>query len=146
MFSYCPQCGWIQKKKDEQTNCPACDYHLNDVPSSFLTKSGNLFLSEDVRKNFIDTVVMQGEQYNDELAAQKESTIAEKEKQHQAQVKSKIQVYQQTKPTHRCPVCTSTNITTISNVGKVVKIAAFGVWGSGDLGKKWRCNSCGYKF
>lgn len=146
MFCYCPQCGWLQKKKDDQTNCPVCDYHLDDVPKKFLSKNGNFFLSEDVRKNFFETVVLQDEQYNAELAAQRESIIDEKEKEHQAQVERNHQEYINSKPVHRCPVCSSTNITNLSNVIKVTKIAVFGVWGAGDLGKKWRCNSCGHKF
>lgn len=146
MFSYCPQCGLIQKKTDAQTNCPACNYRLNDVPRSFLVKSGNFFLSEDARRSFIETVVLQDERYSAELAAQREDIIAEKEKEHRAQVNIKLQEYQNSKPVHRCPVCASTNLTAISNVGKVTKIALLGVWGAGDLGKKWRCNSCGCKF
>ena len=146
MFCYCPQCGLIQKKTEDQKNCPACDYGLNDVPDQFLVKSGNFFLSEDARKNFIETIVLQDERYNAELAAQRDAILAEKEKERRAQVDSKLQEYQQSKPVHRCPVCGSTNLTAISNVGKVAKIAVLGVWGAGDLGKKWRCNSCGYKF
>ena len=48
--------------------------------------------------------------------------------------------------TPKCPVCHSTNLSKISNVGKVAKVGAFGILGAGDIGKTWKCNSCGSKF
>ena len=72
--------------------------------------------------------------------------MQEKEKKHQEEINKKVQEYKETTPTYRCPVCGSSNLSAISNVGKVVKISLIGVWGAGDLGKQRRCNSCGHKF
>lgn len=46
----------------------------------------------------------------------------------------------------KCPICGSMNLTKISTAKKVVKIAAFGIFGMGDNGKTWKCNNCGSKF
>ena len=46
----------------------------------------------------------------------------------------------------KCPICGSTNLSKLSNVGKAAKIGLFGILGAGDLGKTWKCNNCGSKF
>lgn len=45
-----------------------------------------------------------------------------------------------------CPICNSTNLSKITTTHKVVKIAAFGIFGMGDNGKTWKCNNCGSRF
>ena len=50
------------------------------------------------------------------------------------------------KPTPKCPICQSTNLSKISTTKKITKIAMFGVFGMGDNGKTWKCNNCGSKF
>lgn len=52
----------------------------------------------------------------------------------------------QPKPTPKCPICQSTNLSKISTTKKVAKIAMFGIFGMGDNGKTWKCNDCGSKF
>lgn len=46
----------------------------------------------------------------------------------------------------KCPICQSTNLSKITNTRKAGKIALFGIFGAGDLGKTWKCNNCGSKF
>lgn len=46
----------------------------------------------------------------------------------------------------KCPICQSTNLSKITNARKAGKIALFGIFGAGDLGKTWKCNNCGSKF
>lgn len=46
----------------------------------------------------------------------------------------------------KCPICQSTNLSKITTAKKVMKIAAFGIFGMGDNGKTWKCNSCGSRF
>lgn len=46
----------------------------------------------------------------------------------------------------KCPICQSTNLSKITATKKVMKIAAFGIFGMGDNGKTWKCDSCGSKF
>lgn len=46
----------------------------------------------------------------------------------------------------KCPICQSTNLSKITATKKAMKIAAFGIFGMGDNGKTWKCNSCGSKF
>lgn len=46
-----------------------------------------------------------------------------------------------------CPTCGSVDANKISTGTKVVKTAAFGVYGAmSDSGKTWKCKNCGYKW
>lgn len=45
-----------------------------------------------------------------------------------------------------CPFCSSTDLTKISGLGKVLKVWAFGLYGMDDTGKTYKCNNCGGKF
>lgn len=145
MFVFCPQCGLIQKK-NKVSVCPACECGLQDVPKEYLTEQGNLFKSQDARRIFTENVIKASESYNAELADRREDILAEKEKLHKISVNEKVKKYNETKAVFKCPVCSSGNLSKISNAGKIAKVTVFGVLGAGDLGKKWRCNSCGYKF
>lgn len=46
----------------------------------------------------------------------------------------------------KCPICQSTNLSKISTTHKAGKIALFGIFGAGDIGKTWKCNNCGSRF
>ena len=145
MFMYCAKCGYIAKSKHNST-CPVCEACLQPVPSQFLTASCNLFISQDHRKKFVSEIIESNPDFNKELSDAKNSILLEKEKQHHEVVEKMLAEYKATNPTHKCPVCGSTNLSAISTVGKIAKISLLGVWGAGDLGKKTRCNSCGHKF
>lgn len=144
MFHFCPQCGLISSAEKEI--CPACDYALEPVPVNYLSISGNLFSSQEARNTFVREVIESGPNFQPELAQNRDMLLAEKNEVRQQRVQELLDEYKKNRPTHKCPVCSSQNLSKISNAGKIVKIAAIGVWGAGDLGKKWRCNSCGYKF
>lgn len=145
MFFYCPRCGYIFKKNNQE-KCPVCEFEIKQVPDKYLSASRNLFQSQNAREMFIEEVVKAEAAYDNELAKNRDSIIEEKNQKHKQDVEEKVQAYKEEKPIHKCPVCGSTNLSAISNVGKVVKISLIGVWGAGDLGKKRRCNSCGHKF
>lgn len=145
MFVYCPKCGQIEKQS-KNTDCVVCNTPLQNVPSQYLSASGNLFVSQQARRDFVKNVIEANENYDPALAQQRDSILQEKEEQHQQEVSEKVQAYKAAKPTWRCPVCGSSNLSAISAVGKVAKVSLLGVWGAGDLGKKTRCNSCGHKF
>lgn len=144
MFGYCPQCGFIANTAAEK--CPVCDFGMESVPAAYLSAGGNLFASPEMRKTFIRTVIEEGAVFQPELAQNRDTILAEKEEKRQQRVQELAAEYRHTRPTHKCPVCSSNNLSKISNLGKAAKIALIGVWGAGDLGKQWRCNSCGYKF
>ena len=46
----------------------------------------------------------------------------------------------------KCPTCGSPDITKISGVTKAAKVGAFGIFGSGDIGKTYKCRNCGSKW
>ena len=144
MFHYCPHCGLISGSVDDE--CPVCEYTMEPVPAKYLSAGGNLFASQAARNDFLQQVVEKNTVFVPELAAGRDDILIAKKEQRQAEVQNMVEEYLQKRPTHRCPVCSSQNLSRISNAGKVAKIALIGVWGAGDLGKQWRCNSCGHKF
>ena len=144
MFNYCAQCGFISSTAVGK--CPVCEFELENVPENYLSVNGNLFKSAEAKKFFVETVIESGMMYVPELAQQRDSILAEKNNNNQERIEKLVAEYRNTQPVHKCPVCSSHNLSKISNIGKVTKIALIGVWGAGDLGKHWRCNSCGYKF
>lgn len=145
MFVYCSKCGQIEKQSKNKF-CIICQTELQNVPDKYLSSSGNLFLSQQARQQFIKEIIEASTIYDTALALQRETIIQENAKKHSAEIEQKIQAYNSSKLTLRCPVCGSTSLSAISTVGKVVKISVLGVWGAGDLGKKRRCDSCGHKF
>lgn len=49
-------------------------------------------------------------------------------------------------PKPKCPICGSDRLSKISTLKKAGKIGLFGIFGAGDIGKTWKCDSCGSKF
>lgn len=77
---------------------------------------------------------------SDEL---KQQWAKEEKSKEQTEINAKIQA---TVNIPRCPICKSVDLSKITTTKKVMKIAAFGIFGMGDNGKTWKCNSCGSKF
>lgn len=45
----------------------------------------------------------------------------------------------------KCPTCSSTNLSPISNLSKAGSVALFGIF-SQKVKHQWKCNSCGYEW
>ena len=145
MFMYCKRCGLIKNFKTENTFCPACEIKLDAVPKAYLTNSGLMFISQEVKKQF-EEIIKSSPDFDKEANEMSSSLIAEKEQIHKKEINEKIDDYKSKIPQKTCPVCHSTSLSKISNVGKGMKVVAFGILGAGDIGKTWKCNSCGIKF
>lgn len=145
MFMYCKCCGFIKNVKTKESKCPACEKALEAVPQKYLTGSGMMFASQTLRKEFEDAIKLNPE-YDENANLQSAGIIDEKEKIHNEELQKKVEEYKSGRIQKYCPVCHSTMLSKISNVGKVVKVGAFGILGAGDIGKTWKCNSCGLKF
>ena len=145
MFKYCKKCGMIKNFKPAESACPVCEAPLFPVPSEYLTSSGVMFASQEAREKFVECIKASDE-YDAAVASQAKEILAEKEATHKSEVEKMVDEYKDTLPKKCCPVCHSTSLSKISNVGKVAKIGVFGIYGAGDLGKTWKCNSCGMKF
>lgn len=66
------------------------------------------------------------------------SSISEKEYYKNTQ----IQNQQISKPIPKCPTCSSTNISKIGTVNRMVSVGLFGL-SSSKIGKTHKCNNCG---
>ena len=145
MFVYCPKCGLIQNTKKESEICKACDIHMEIVPKEYLTKSGFMFVSQEKRAEF-ESLIKKGEEYDEVANLEREEIIKSINTAHDAEIAKKVEEYNQNRVKIQCPICKSESVEKISNVGKVVKVGVFGILGAGDIGKKYRCKSCGYRY
>lgn len=145
MFVYCKRCGLITKQKHAQELCPACEIPMDNVPSEYLSASGVMFASQESRKEF-EKAIMQNPEFDSEASFERDSIIQQKETERKAEIDEKVSEYNKNRIKFTCPICHSENLSKISNVGKVVKVGVFGILGAGDIGKKYRCNVCGYRF
>lgn len=145
MFVYCKKCGFITKQKQAQDICPACEIPMVDVPNKYLTASGMMFATQVLKKEF-EELIKQNEEFDVQASIERDNIISQKKIEHKAEIGKKIAEYNQSRVKFTCPICHSENISKISNVGKIIKVGALGILGAGDIGKKYRCNSCGYRF
>lgn len=145
MFMYCSRCGLIKNMKGKEMECPACETALEAVPPKYLTVTGLMFASQAARKEF-EEMIRSSEAYDAGANLQSERLLVEKEKIRNQEIEKKVEVYKSSKQQKHCLVCHSTQISKISNIGKGAKVMAFGILGAGDIGKTWKCNTCGYKF
>ena len=145
MFVYCKKCGFIKNVKTSQNICMACEIPLEPVPKEFLTDTGLMFSSQSAREKF-EKIIQESEEYDANVKSQREEIISQKEAMRQKEIAEQVEIYKNAKPQKVCPICHSTVISKISNVGKIVKVGAFGILGAGDIGKTWKCNTCGSKF
>lgn len=145
MFVYCKKCGLIKNTKTQSAICPACEIPLEAVPKEYLSATGLMFASQSSRTEF-QQVIKSSPEYDETANAESQEIIAQKEAIHKKEIEQKVEEYKNSRPQKNCPICHSSSISKISNVGKVVKVGAFGILGAGDLGKTWKCNSCGCKF
>lgn len=151
MFYYCGHCGWIIGKKiikDNDRICEVCSEKLREVPVEYLTSSGLLFVSQDKRKEFIETVIKTAPEFDPNLFEQHEHILNEKKSSLKEQIDMEIAANRGDEKNEKicCPICGSRKLSRISNVKKVAKVYAFGIFGVGDLGRTWKCNHCGVKF
>lgn len=145
VFLFCEKCGLICNKKTSQHPCPACATPLSVVPSEYLSPSGTMFASQELRKEF-EKIIQQGDKFDQEAQLNRELILKHKDEEHKAVIEKKLEEYNESRVKFTCPICHSENLSKISNVGKIVKVGVFGILGAGDIGKKYRCNSCGYRF
>lgn len=145
MFIYCKRCGLIKKQKFDDETCPACETLMDIVPSEYLTVSGTMFASQTLRNKF-EELIKQNDSFNIQASVERNDIISQKEIERKTEIEEKVGEYNRNRFKFICPICHSENISKISNVGKFVKVSALGILGAGDIGKKYRCNSCGYKF
>ncbi len=145
MFVYCKRCALIANVNAVGSKCPVCEITFEQVPREYLTSKGFMFDSQAAKKEFEDTII-NSEDFNKAAYERRDDVIARKKKEKQKEVDEKVKLYKSSLPEKKCPVCHSLALEKISNMGKVVKVSTLGILGAGDIGKTWRCNSCGLKF
>ncbi len=113
-------------------------YKLHNEPCKICGSKKNYYMESEGRKSLFceDCNHYEDIYVSDELKQYWEEQ-AETEEQEKLQ---------QAKFIPKCPICQSTDLSKITSTKKVMKIAAFGIFGMGDNGKTYRCNNCGSKF
>ncbi len=145
MLVYCKKCGLICKPKKDTVVCEVCGNEMETVPREYLTSSGLMFASQEKREEF-EAKIKQNAEYDEETSSRKKKIIKENEEMRACEIAKKVDEYNSGAVKAHCPVCHSITLEKISNVGKVVKVGVFGILGTGDIGKKYRCKACGYRF
>lgn len=124
----CPVCRSLYP--EDITKCDCCKEELID--NSIYKK-----WSEKQKNEYMKKYKSKYETKPSEVTIRKPNVVIRENPQH-------TQTQQQNIP--KCPICQSTNLSKITNTRKAGKIALFGIFGAGDLGKTWKCNNCGSKF
>ena len=114
MFVYCKRCGLITKQKNKQDLCPACEIPMEAVPGEYLTSSGMMFSSQQLRKEFEESIKL-GEDFDVQASVERDEKIAQKEISHKAEIEEKVSEYNKNRIKFTCPVCHSENLSKISN-------------------------------
>lgn len=139
--SACIHCGCpIHIDKDNNTSkiftysCKKCISNNNNPFKEFNEYKGEIQICPDCggQLNYCNTCIIDND------------TGLVIEKYEEKSYKSERSAKNQNIP--HCPICNSPNLSKISSVKKATKIGLFGIFGAGDVGKTWRCNSCGSKF
>lgn len=138
---YCPKCGNIEMWQPELV--PVCEYCKSElIATEYILKDviehGDV--KPEIRKAIFEKYIKDNPMYSEEAVKDRE----EKESRERLNLPSSYKTKQQNIP--KCPICQSTNLSKITNTRKAGKIALFGIFGAGDLGKTWKCNNCGSKF
>ncbi len=166
-MKYCPRCGYIEIPQLER--CSLCNTNLFEInPKWRITeerydefmapkKYGEKTEAEckkdlyEFCSPFFDEVVKKRPEFDQELF----DRLIEREEEYWedfnkridefAKDREKSSSYSKSKPTVKCPYCSSTNTKKLSSMSRMFSGGLFGL-GSGKIGKQWHCNSCGSDF
>ena len=135
----CKRCGHIEMwQKELIPVCEYCNSELVDTEYILQDVLEHGEIKPEIRKAIFEKYIKNSPLYSEEAVKDRE----EKESREMISLPSSYTP----KNTPKCPICQSTNLSKITNTRKAGKIALFGIFGAGDLGKTWKCNNCGSKF
>ena len=135
----CKRCGHIEMwQKELIPVCEYCNSELVDTEYILQDVLEHGEIKPEIRKTIFEKYIKNSPLYSEEAVKNRE----EKESWQMISLPSSYK----SKNIPKCPTCGSTNICKITNTHKAGKIALFGIFGAGDLGKTWKCNNCGSKF
>ena len=138
---YCPKCGEIAlTSMRPNEKCLYCGTILQDTEYICYDVIDHGNLKPEIRKAIFEKYIKNSPSYSEEAVKDRE----EKESRERLNLPSSYKPKEGNTP--KCPICQSTNLSKITNTRKAGKIALFGIFGAGDLGKTWKCNNCGSKF
>lgn len=137
-YGYCPKCGNVTLIETKNEKCNCCDTNLLLTPYTMNEYLFGNSIDVDIDKKIFDEYIKDNPQFDENLYIQR------KNKERFLQKVSADKQREANKP--KCPICQSTNLSKISTTHKAGKIALFGIFGAGDIGKTWKCNNCGSKF
>lgn len=142
-ISYCPICGFVDLTNKE-TICIFCNSELENTADFFDELCAQL---ESTNKEDVEEYVRQLYVYSDSRF--NEETMSERE--DDKNISDQVDYYEELilndkESEYKCPICNSTDLSRMSTATKVAKVGLFGIFGSGDIGKTFRCNNCGTKF
>ena len=166
-MKYCPKCGHIAVSQFDR--CSLCRTNLFEINPKWGITEEKYYEFMDLEKYgektrqeckmalyefctpFFDEVVKKRPEFDQELF----DTLIEREEKYYKELHTlgdefakgyeKNQPLSKSKPTIKCPYCSSTNTKKLSSMSRMFSGGLFGL-GSGKIGKQWHCNSCGSDF
>lgn len=137
----CKRCGHIEMwQKELIPVCEYCNSELVDTEYILQDVLEHGEIKPEIRKAIFEKYIKNSPLYSEEAVKDRE----EKESRESMNLPSSYKTKDGNTP--KCPICQSTNLSKITTTSKAGKIALFGIFGAGDLGKTWKCNNCGSKF
>lgn len=135
----CENCHDARNPSFKTTNYTVTEFKVNENKSDFI----NLLRKLDLMRGGL---IFDEQSYKFRIRNIKFNLFEQTDKKITESIKYLNTPSQQIQSIPRCPICGNTNLEQISTSSKVAKIGMFGLFGAGDLGKKWKSNSCGTKF
>ena len=147
MLHYCKKCGRIIINFGEDTLlCDCCKSVTFPVPEEYLYEGCcTAFKNEEARKTVIEKLVKTAPEFDQNLFEQRDEILAKKTAELKAKLaEGKAYLEGQNKQV-TCPYCSSTRVSRISILGRIVSVEFWGL-ASSKIGKQWKCHSCGSEF
>lgn len=137
-LSYCPKCGHQGIYENGNEKCPFCG--TEELPTKY---NWDEWLFGNAYPEHLDEIIF-NEYIKDNPLFDEDLFLSRTNKDKLMEKANTDEQRESNIP--KCPICQSTNLSKITNARKAGKIALFGIFGAGDLGKTWKCNNCGSKF
>lgn len=141
-----------EQQKEEYTQSLYCKIKNSDIFDQNLCEYGNPnFYSSYWFEKYETLTGDVADRYGDDLKQHMQAKYGKNSQAYQEAVvqnciNAEKERKQESSNIPKCPICQSTNLSKISNVKKATKVGLFGLLGAGDIGKTWKCNSCGSRF
>lgn len=152
---YCKKCGRIAQESYGKLArvCDCCKSNMYDVPKKYLDDEIDIVLKDykETKQLLIDELVKTSPEFDQYFFDKRDDILAGQRAEYEATMAIGRAVQNGVKPKDafkgnflvaKCPSCSSTNVSKISTLNRMVSTGLFGL-ASSKIGKTHKCNNCG---